>query len=94
MTPKYSNRQSRSLQARTIVLQKDLERIQRENEILRELLWLRHGCNNLYGDDGERQCGACMLDFKRDSAQEISDRFEEIGRIAMEEHFKTKDNKI
>jgi len=32
---------------------------------LRELLWLRHGCVGLYGDDGEMQCGACLLDFKR-----------------------------
>lgn len=84
---KYSTRHSRAVQQTLVILQK-------ENEILRELLWLRHGCTGLYGDDGERQCESCMLDFKRDSAQKISDRFEEIGRIAMEEHFKTKDNKI
>jgi len=82
---KYSTRYSRGVQQALIMVQK-------ENEIFRELLWLRHGCTNLYGDDGERQCGSCMLDFKRDSAQKISDRFEEIGRKTLEEHFKTKDS--
>lgn len=35
--------------------------------ILRKLLWMRHGCSGaaLYGDDGEMQCHACMLDFVR-----------------------------
>ena len=35
-----------------------------ENSILRELLWLRHGCEmkHLYGDDGEMQCSRCSLD--------------------------------
>jgi hypothetical protein len=34
---------------------------------LRKLLWLRHGCEPgaLYGDDGEMQCGKCLVDFKR-----------------------------
>jgi len=60
---------------------------EKEIKILREILWLRHGCSNLYGDDGEMQCGSCILDFKRDSAQKIKDRFEEIGRDAIIEHF-------
>jgi hypothetical protein len=40
---------------------------------LRELLWLNHGCEHpaLYGDDGEMQCNTCMIDFKRDSEDEI-----------------------
>lgn len=44
---------------------------------LKKLLWLRHGCSiaGLYGDDGEMQCGNCMIDFKRMSAQEIEDKF-------------------
>ena len=32
----------------------------------RELLWLGHGHDALYGDDGEMQCGVCKLDYKRD----------------------------
>lgn len=40
---------------------------------LRRLLWLRHGCrfSALYGDDGEMQCHACALDFKRDPIDRI-----------------------
>lgn len=80
MGPKYSNRHSRSLQARMIILQK-------ENQILRELLWLRHGCMGLYGDDGEMQCNSCIIDFKRDSVLKIKDRFEEMGRKAVKDLF-------
>lgn len=42
-----------------------------ENKELRKLLWLRHGCMGLYGDDGEMQCSKCMIDFKRDSVDKI-----------------------
>ena len=38
---------------------------------LRKLLWLHHGCDNLYGDDGEMQCSKCWIDFKRDSIEQI-----------------------
>ncbi len=38
----------------------------------RKLLWLNHGCNNLYGDDGEMQCANCRIDFLRDSVETIS----------------------
>ncbi len=50
-----------------------------EEKILRKLLWLRHGCTGLYGDDGEMQCGSCLLDFKRDAPEAIEKRFQEIG---------------
>jgi hypothetical protein len=48
---------------------------------LRYLLWMRHGCSvaALYGDDGEMQCGACGIDFKRDGPGRISERFRQIG---------------
>jgi len=39
----------------------------------RETLWLRHGHEGLYGDDGEMQCGICLVDFKRATSQEIID---------------------
>ena len=42
---------------------------------LRRLLWLHHGCTGLYGDDGEMQCNACMIDFKRDTIDKITHRF-------------------
>jgi len=47
-----------------------------ENKILRKLLWLRHGCEGLYGDDGEMQCGKCRIDFKRDDIDKIYGIFE------------------
>ena len=52
-------------------------------QILRKLLWLRHGCPfpALYGDDGEMQCGNCRIDFKETSAQDIQKRFEHIGML-------------
>lgn len=55
--------------------------LEAENRILRRLLWLSHGCPfpALYGDDGEMQCHKCCLDFKRDSAQKIDERFTEVG---------------
>lgn len=61
-----------------------------ENSILRRLLWLRHGCPfpALYGDDGEMQCNVCMLDFKRNSAQTIEGRFQEIGLRKYKESLK------
>ena len=39
----------------------------------REALWLRHGHEGLYGDDGEMQCGTCVRDFKRDTPEQIID---------------------
>lgn len=39
--------------------------------LLRKLLWLNHGCTLLYGDDGEMQCGKCLIDFKRDDPKLI-----------------------
>ena len=55
--------------------------IEEDNKKLRELLWLRHGCStaSLYGDDGEMQCGHCLLDFKRMPAVEIQERFQQMA---------------
>jgi hypothetical protein len=57
--------------------------------ILRKLLWIRHGCDisALYGDDGELQCGQCLIDFKRASAEEISARF---TKLSMEKFIKSR----
>ncbi len=54
-----------------------------ENDILRRLLWLNHGCTHLYGDDGEMQCNVCRIDFKRMTASDIRARFAAItlGKI-------------
>jgi hypothetical protein len=47
-----------------------------ENTALRHLLFLAHGSpeHYLYGDDGERQCNTCMIDFNRDNPAEISQK--------------------
>jgi len=72
-----------------------VDRIDNENEILRRLLWLSHGCPfpALYGDDGEMQCHNCCLDFKRDSAQRIDEKFTAIGMEKYIEHMKELDKK-
>lgn len=51
--------------------------LEEENKILREYLWLNHGCSYpaLYGDDGNMQCLKCMLDFKKDTIETIQDKF-------------------
>jgi len=42
---------------------------------LREHLWLNHGHEGLYGDDGEMQCAACIpysvSDYKRQPVEEL-----------------------
>lgn len=55
-------------------------RLLADNKKLREILWLRHGCTVLYGDDREMQCGHCVIDFKRDSPERIAKRFAAIGK--------------
>lgn len=44
-----------------------------ENKKLRYLLFMAHGNEEhyLYGDDGERTCNTCWIDFNADSADEI-----------------------
>lgn len=54
-----------------------------DNIKLRTMLWLKHGCDMLYGDDGEMQCGKCILDFKNDSVEEIRERFLAISQERM-----------
>ena len=53
--------------------------LEEENRKLRELLWLRHGHSGLYGDDGEMQCGICLVDFKRMPVEIIEQAFTDDG---------------
>lgn len=41
---------------------------------LRKLLFMSHPCLGRYGDDGEMQCGACRIDFRRDDPELIERR--------------------
>jgi hypothetical protein len=54
-----------------------------EIALLRQMLWIRHGCTGLYGDDGELQCSKCMIDFRRDPIQKIEARFFELGQAQL-----------
>ena len=58
-----------------------ISELETENKTLRRLLWMRHGCPfpALYGDDGEMQCGVCMIDFKNQSAKTMEETFSRIG---------------
>jgi hypothetical protein len=60
-----------------------------EETILRELLWLNHGCNSdhRYGVDGEMQCSACGVNFKKDPANLIKRKLmEKHGECFTTEH--------
>ena len=52
----------------------DFPKHSKDEETLRELLFAEHSCDGKYGDDGERQCGSCMIDFRRDSVEEIKEK--------------------
>jgi len=66
-----------------------MSNLEAENRLLREMLWLRHGCPfpALYHDDGEMQCNVCMIDFKRDSAESIRERFHKINEPKVKAFF-------
>lgn len=45
----------------------------------REALWAGHGCDGIYGDDGELQCNSMLqhggpIDFKREPLEAIEER--------------------
>ena len=55
---------------------------------LRRMLWLNHGHKGMYGDDGEMQCGECLIeygfyDWKRTSIDEIEAK---IGEAKLKEN--------
>jgi len=60
-----------------------------EEQVLRKLLWLRHGCpfHALYGDDGEMQCHICGIDFKRTPAETIENQFFKINEPKIKAFF-------
>lgn len=48
-----------------------VSRLEQENRELRHMLFLGHGSetHHLYGDDGERTCNTCWIDFNTDSPE-------------------------
>lgn len=53
-----------------------LTTLRQELDGLRRLLFLQHPCSGKYGDDGEMQCGSCLIDFKRDEVETIHQRLQ------------------
>lgn len=51
---------------------------------LRKVLWLNHGCDigALYGDDGEMQCGRCIIDFLRATPEQLVSALQRRGPVA------------
>jgi len=47
-----------------------------DNKKLRHMLFMAHGSDEhyLYGDDGERYCNTCMIDFNNDSVDVIEQK--------------------
>lgn len=62
-------------------VENEVVKLRNELHGFRMLLFLRHGCSlsDLYGDDGELQCKACNIDFKRFTVREIEMQFTQIG---------------
>ena len=53
-----------------------IKELRAEVAALRHLLFLSHGSaeHYLYGDDGQRDCNTCMIDFNTDSPAEIENK--------------------
>lgn len=64
---------------------KDCKELVQENQTLRRLLWSAHPCKGKYGDDGEMQCGECVIDFRRDEIEEIENKIQQRGLRVLEE---------
>ena len=49
------------------------EQADKNESDLRREWWLNHGDSfpQLYGDDGEMQCGRCLIDFKREPMETL-----------------------
>lgn len=65
-------------------LQQENATLRAENLKLRELMWLHHGHDGLYGDDGCMQCARCMTDFKTDSIDYITKTYKNALRAEVE----------
>ena len=78
----------------------------KENRKLRHLLFMAHGSEEhyLYGDDGERTCNTCWIDFNTDSPDVIEQKIydynmRKIAKLQTEckwpsEFLKTENDKI
>lgn len=65
-----------------------------ENKKLRYLLFMAHGNEEhyLYGDDGERTCNTCWIDFNADSADEIERKLHDYNMRKLEQLLSTQNS--
>lgn len=72
---------SRGDEDRVAEAQEELARLRADNVRLRYLLARQHDGpkHMIYGDDGELQCGACFIDFRRDSVSDIERKLNAAG---------------
>lgn len=78
------------LQAALIASPETPEQEKTERRI-REYLWLSHGHQGMYGDDGEMQCGMCvkfgMFDYKREPLSKLIEAVDRVCRERLAETF-------
>jgi hypothetical protein len=62
-------------------IESELDVLRRENRKLRMMLFNHHGNaeHYLYGDDGERQCNTCWIDFNTDPVDVIQKKMDDYG---------------
>lgn len=62
-----------------------LTAVEAERDQLRQWMWLTHGCAvaMLYGDDGQMQCSACMIDFKAWPVEDVLNRLRQRRAVAL-----------
>jgi hypothetical protein len=72
---------SRGDEDRVAEARDELARLRADNVRLRYLLARQHDGprHMIYGDDGELQCGACFIDFRRDSVPDIEKKLHASG---------------
>lgn len=61
--------------AKIVALETEVAGLKAQVDTLKFHLWLNHGHNGMYGDDGEMQCSACapfgLYDWKRSTVEQI-----------------------
>jgi len=64
----------------------EIMELQSDNRKLRYLLARQHDSakHMIYGDDGELQCSACWIDFRRDTVADIERKLYEAGMRELE----------
>ena len=75
-----------------VVCARQLAKVQKGEQRIRELLWATHPCESKYSDDGELQCGCFLppIDFKRESWEAIAQGIEKHTERRVKEFLKAR----